>query len=239
MHLPHEAYFEQIKLKLAKNTKRLRNGCLVWTKSVSGGGYGALDVSVAGKPRRYPAHRASYMVENGEIPEGMFVCHRCDNRRCCEPKHLFLGTQRVNMRDASKKRRIAGRKLTPRMARHAYTSKATVKELAVVFEVSTDTIESVRARRTYAAETAGLLRASDRLGYVRPQREKAEPLPRPKGPRRVLTDAQAREIFLAASGVATLPARYGVSYATVQSIRARRKYRAATEGLIRGAGVPR
>lgn len=57
-------------------------------------GYGK--VSLNGERQ---AHRASYKETYGEIPKGLYVCHRCDVRDCIEPTHLFLGTQADNMKD--------------------------------------------------------------------------------------------------------------------------------------------
>jgi len=51
------------------------------------------------------AHRASWIIHNGEIPNGMFVLHKCDTRNCSNPKHLFLGDQTDNMRDMAFKGR--------------------------------------------------------------------------------------------------------------------------------------
>lgn len=76
--------------------------CWEWLGSFNVNGYG-----VYGKPKRM-AHRLSWEHYNGPIPDGMLVCHRCDNPPCVNPEHLFLGTQADNMRDMdSKGRRVA------------------------------------------------------------------------------------------------------------------------------------
>lgn len=77
------------------------NGCREWAGGRNTFGYGI--VASNGRPR---AHRLAWELTFGPIPEGLFVCHHCDNPPCCEPLHLFLGTQKDNVQDAVAKGRM-------------------------------------------------------------------------------------------------------------------------------------
>lgn len=82
-------------------------GCWEWTGSAGEKGYGYLHSG--GKVERKPlrAHRVSWEIHNGSIPDGLWVLHRCDNPRCVRPDHLFLGDRSDNMRDCAAKGRIS------------------------------------------------------------------------------------------------------------------------------------
>ncbi len=75
--------------------------CWLWTAHTVHFGYG--EVSVAGVNWR--AHRYAYKLAHGRLPRRMFVCHSCDNPPCCNPAHLFLGTQQDNLDDCARKGR--------------------------------------------------------------------------------------------------------------------------------------
>lgn len=78
------------------------SGCLIWLGATDGR-YGDLVV----RQRHHKAHRFAWEMANGDIPEGLYVLHKCDNTFCVNPGHLFLGTYSDNMRDCSRKRRNA------------------------------------------------------------------------------------------------------------------------------------
>lgn len=79
--------------------------CWEW-KAFRNKGYGKFTYN----GRMYLAHRLSWILTNGPIPDGLGVLHSCDNPPCVNPDHLFLGTQLDNMRDASNKGRCANQR---------------------------------------------------------------------------------------------------------------------------------
>ena len=95
----------------AKVSRGAPGECWVWSggRKDSRQGYGAFGVRdrTTGRWRILRAHRVAWLIVNGPIPEGMCVCHRCDNPPCCNPAHLFLGTHSENMRDMANKGRSA------------------------------------------------------------------------------------------------------------------------------------
>ena len=80
------------------------DGCWEWQGYRHDWGYGKL----AYRTQYYYAHRVSYELHYGPIPDGLHVCHTCDNPRCCNPAHLFVGTAKDNLSDMMMKGRGKG-----------------------------------------------------------------------------------------------------------------------------------
>lgn len=90
-----------------KVDKKSDDECWNWIAGKSAYGYGQFSI----KNKIYGAHRISYIIHNGEIPEddpyhGYCICHKCDNPSCVNPAHLFIGTTKENIQDMVNKGRL-------------------------------------------------------------------------------------------------------------------------------------
>ena len=116
--------------------------CWLWTSNTDSHGYG--QIAMPGPPPRVPspAHRVSWELHNGPIPEGMNVLHRCDNPPCVRPEHLFLGTRADNMADKMAKGRY-GNPLHHRGSAHpaAILNEDAVRTIRALFANGTRQID--------------------------------------------------------------------------------------------------
>lgn len=89
------------KERLISKIERLESGCWKWLGSKNKKGYGMMVY----KGRIHASHRVSWQEYNGPIPDGMLICHKCDNPSCVNPDHLFVGSNQDNMDDMKEKGR--------------------------------------------------------------------------------------------------------------------------------------
>ncbi len=106
--------------------------CREWKAGRNRQGYGSFEHWLSDKWMSVPAHRVAWELAYGPIPDGLVVCHHCDNPPCCQPMHLFLGTVAINNADRDAKGR--NRLVQPtheQRARGERTGAAKLTELAV------------------------------------------------------------------------------------------------------------
>lgn len=161
---------ELVKTRFYKQAMIMDSGCIEWQGSISQAGYGQISIDC----KSVLVHRLSWNIFNGKIPKGLFICHKCDNPKCCNPDHLFLGTPKDNMQDAWAKGRmgtpksmqemslgikdhIKGEKHSGSKLKEKHVREILVlnglgvkdKELGVKFGVSHSTINDVIHNRTW------------------------------------------------------------------------------------------
>jgi len=138
---------------LARTEVSHETGCREWLGKRNHDGYGM----IWHEGRYWRAHRLAYRTFLGPIPDGMFVCHSCDNPACIELEHLWIGSNLDNMKDRDRKRRqfIAcgernGRsKLTNTDVASIMESSTSNSEVARAYGVSQSTVSLIRSRKLW------------------------------------------------------------------------------------------
>lgn len=127
---------------------KLDNGCWQWVAHADKDGYGVLPSN----KKNIRAHRFSYELHIGQIPNGLVICHRCDNPGCVNPNHLFSGTAKDNAQDSLQKgRHYVGEKngrskLTQENVKEILNSSLNGQQLANKFSVTRATINRIKRR---------------------------------------------------------------------------------------------
>lgn len=130
--------------------------CWEWKGCLSKGnrgGYGEFKHN----GRVYKSHRMAWMLINGEIPDGLLVCHKCDNRKCCNPNHLFLGTVQDNNLDRNTKGRTGSskgeshplHKLSTQDVLEIQNSSLSQRKLASIYGVGQSHIQRVKTKQVW------------------------------------------------------------------------------------------
>ena len=130
---------------------RKTDTCWLWEGYLDRNGYGQVRISM----KCYYVHRASYEAAYGSIPSGQYILHKCDTPNCVRPDHLFPGTQRDNMEDCRRKKRMScgesryNSQLTEKNVKMIRESALSGQELSAMFNVSRSHIYDIKHRRRW------------------------------------------------------------------------------------------
>jgi hypothetical protein len=122
------------------------SGCILWAACVNADGYGILVFN----KKKYLAHRASWMLENGEIPRGLNVLHKCDVPSCVNTAHLFIGTQQDNVADMIAKQRNAKKVMAVDVMR-IRGDRRQCKAIAAEYNISVVQVSKIKRRAAWAS----------------------------------------------------------------------------------------
>jgi len=117
--------------------------CWIW-KGAKSHGYG----NIRHNYETFKVHRIIYAHFNGKIPDNLCVLHKCDNRACCNPEHLFLGDTMDNMLDMTNKGR-SGKKLTPKEVMLIFGYAGTYASIARAFNISSGMVGHIKHGRAW------------------------------------------------------------------------------------------
>lgn len=182
-----------------QNRVRIEDGCWIWQLSKDKDGYGVIS-----KARGERAHRLAYDTFIGPR-HGKHVLHTCDNPSCCNPAHLYLGTQKDNNRDRIARQRFVGENHPT-----AKYSDAQIQQVAVLYEQGLTQIEISRKLGMSPSQVSGVLRG---------QRRGAKGVPTHRYTR--YSDAQIQEVrILRQDGLThkAIALKTGISLAHIKNI---------------------
>ncbi len=197
--------------------------CWLWAASKFKQGYG----QIKRDGKNLYAHRASYELHFGEIPEGKLVCHHCDVKLCVNPLHLFLGTWKDNVQDMIKKGRradtrgdlngmskLSGAEIL-KVVSKVSSGKMSQNEASAVYGLSQGTISAILCGKKWNSVT-GIKRRESQVGHARGEGHGVS----------VLTEKKVlsmRRLYESGKTQAFLAAKFGVSNGTVSNV-VTRKY---------------
>ena len=143
-----EEYHEHVKRCLLEK-RNIVGECWEWTAQLDDKGYGRRTFTIDGKKAKRPVHQTAYRLWKGEISKGLHVCHTCDNPKCFNPDHLWLGTAKDNLQDM-----IAKGRSTIRKGQDGGKSKLKNEDVLEIRKMYSEGVSMASMGRKYNVTTA-------------------------------------------------------------------------------------
>ena len=137
--------------------------CVIWPGKVHPNRYPIFGVTLAGVYRAQLVHRGLYAALRGPIPASVYCCHRCDDRTCVNPYHIFLGSSADNMRDASRKGRM-----NPAYGQRSNVAKVTEADVLAI-RLSAEPSHIIAPRFGVSPTPIRHIRNGRRWGWFKPE----------------------------------------------------------------------
>ncbi len=151
-----------LKERLMQRIKKNEKGCWEWQGSIAKGRYPYGFISTSDGLQN--THRVAWKLFRGSIPRGMLVCHTCDNPRCCNPDHLFVGTQKDNLDDRKRKgRTLTGQRhpnsaitdsLAEQLRKEFDGVRGSIRRLSEKHGITSDVVRNVVRNLSYQTQSA-------------------------------------------------------------------------------------
>jgi len=145
--------------RIENSIVKQENGCWEWIKHIDKYGYGQISVKEDGIHKSKLIHRVMYELKHGTIQDGLLACHTCDNRKCCNPDHIFLGTAKDNAEDMVAKGRSV-------VSSGAFTSEKTKGEKNGRSLLTQEDVDEIRARRDKGLKYGELKAMAEEFGIA-------------------------------------------------------------------------
>lgn len=212
----------RMRLIIEQYIEKKPNVCWDWNGNINSSGYAHIKIGGRDSLRSYNAHRIAYLVYVGSIEKNKIVCHKCDNRKCCNPEHLFLGTYKDNMVDMVNKKR----NMNPKGSQCSW-SKLNEDQVLKMLELFKNGKNCAEVAREFGIDrrSASDIKRGRKWGHIGDRSNILKIRPHKKRINYELAK-QIKQLFIEGNTVAEVTKKFNISRSTIDDIKKGRTWKA-------------